>query len=121
VTITIDGEKLEPVPGQTVMSHGADRNLSVDEIAASSSSTMQPCRGTNLRSRFKQAVSTHPGYPSGGQRRRAEGRTLARRTVFTGVFKDPVTGRRRVRMLNVDGEGQGDLAGHGGEQRAVFG
>jgi uncharacterized protein (DUF427 family) len=32
LTITIDGEKLEPVPGQTVTAHGADRNLSVDEI-----------------------------------------------------------------------------------------
>jgi ferredoxin-NADP reductase/MOSC domain-containing protein YiiM/ferredoxin len=42
------------------------------------------------------------------------------RTVFTGVFKDPVIGPRRVRRLNVDGDGQGDLAGHGGEQRAVF-
>src|SRR3954454_3177963 len=42
------------------------------------------------------------------------------KTVFTGVFKDSVTGPRRVRKLNVDGDGQGDLAGHGGEQRAVF-
>jgi ferredoxin-NADP reductase/MOSC domain-containing protein YiiM len=42
------------------------------------------------------------------------------RTVFTGVFKDPVTGPRRVRRLNIDGDGQGDLGGHGGEQRAVF-
>jgi ferredoxin-NADP reductase/MOSC domain-containing protein YiiM/ferredoxin len=42
------------------------------------------------------------------------------RTVFTGVFKDPVSGARRVGKLNVDGDGQGDLAGHGGEQRAVF-
>jgi ferredoxin-NADP reductase/MOSC domain-containing protein YiiM len=42
------------------------------------------------------------------------------RTVFTGVFKAPVDGPRRVRTLNVDGDGQGDLAGHGGEQRAVF-
>ena len=42
------------------------------------------------------------------------------RTVFTSVFKQPVSGRRRVRKLNVDGDGQGDLAGHGGEQRAVF-
>ena len=42
------------------------------------------------------------------------------KTVFTGVFKDPVTGPRRVRKLNVDGDGQGDLAGHGGEQWAVF-
>ena len=42
------------------------------------------------------------------------------KTVFTGVFKDPVVGPRRVRELNVEGDGQGDLAGHGGEQRAVF-
>jgi hypothetical protein len=32
VTITIAGERLEPVPGQTVLPHGPDRNLSVDEI-----------------------------------------------------------------------------------------
>ncbi len=42
------------------------------------------------------------------------------KTVFTGVFKDPVSGSRRVGKLNVDGDGQGDLVGHGGEQRAVF-
>jgi ferredoxin-NADP reductase/MOSC domain-containing protein YiiM len=42
------------------------------------------------------------------------------KTVFTGVFKEPVSGRRHVGRLNVDGDGQGDLAGHGGEQRAVF-
>jgi ferredoxin-NADP reductase/MOSC domain-containing protein YiiM/ferredoxin len=42
------------------------------------------------------------------------------KTVFTGVFKDPVAGPRRVGKLNIDGDGQGDLAGHGGEQRAVF-
>ena len=42
------------------------------------------------------------------------------RTVFTGVFKDPVTGPRRVGRLNIDGDGQGDLGGHGGEMRAVF-
>src|SRR4051812_42000175 len=42
------------------------------------------------------------------------------KTVFTGVFKEPVTGPRRVRKLNIDGDGQGDVAGHGGEQRAVF-
>jgi ferredoxin-NADP reductase/MOSC domain-containing protein YiiM/ferredoxin len=42
------------------------------------------------------------------------------KTVFTGVFKEPVSGPRRVGKLNVVGDGQGDLAGHGGEQRAVF-
>jgi ferredoxin-NADP reductase/MOSC domain-containing protein YiiM/ferredoxin len=40
--------------------------------------------------------------------------------VHTGIWKDSVSGRRRVRRLNVDGDGQGDLAGHGGEQRAVM-
>ena len=42
------------------------------------------------------------------------------RTVHTGVWKDPVQGRCRVGRLNLEGDGQGDLAGHGGEQRAVF-
>ncbi|MER5398126.1 MOSC and FAD-binding oxidoreductase domain-containing protein [Streptomyces sp. NPDC002599] len=42
------------------------------------------------------------------------------RTVHTGVWKSPVTGPRRVRRLNIDGDGQGDLEGHGGEMRAVL-
>ena len=42
------------------------------------------------------------------------------RTVHTGVWKHPVAGRCRARRLNLEGDGQGDLAGHGGEQRAVF-
>ncbi len=41
-------------------------------------------------------------------------------TVFTSVWKEPVQGRRMVRRLNVDGDAQGDLGGHGGEHRAVF-
>lgn len=32
VEITIDDQKLEPVPGQTVLAHGPDRNLGVDEV-----------------------------------------------------------------------------------------
>jgi ferredoxin-NADP reductase/MOSC domain-containing protein YiiM/ferredoxin len=42
------------------------------------------------------------------------------RTVRTAIWKDAVHGRCRVGRLNLDGDGQGDLAGHGGEQRAVF-
>jgi ferredoxin-NADP reductase/MOSC domain-containing protein YiiM/ferredoxin len=42
------------------------------------------------------------------------------RTVHTGVWKNPVTSRCRVGRLNLEGDGQGDLAGHGGEHRAVF-
>jgi ferredoxin-NADP reductase/MOSC domain-containing protein YiiM/ferredoxin len=41
-------------------------------------------------------------------------------TVHTGVWKHPVQGRCRVGRLNLQGDGQGDLAGHGGEHRAVF-
>src|SRR6059058_3407562 len=42
------------------------------------------------------------------------------RVVHTGIWKEPVRGRCRVQRLNLDGDGQGDVAGHGGEQRAVF-
>ena len=42
------------------------------------------------------------------------------RTVHTGIWKWPVQGPQMVRRLNIDGDGQGDLAGHGGEQRAVL-
>ena len=40
--------------------------------------------------------------------------------MHTGIWKNPLPGRCRVGWLNLDGDGQGDLAGHGGEQRAVF-
>ncbi|WP_031520331.1 MOSC and FAD-binding oxidoreductase domain-containing protein [Streptomyces sp. NRRL F-5123] len=42
------------------------------------------------------------------------------RTVHTGVYKETVSGPRMVRRLNIEGDGQGDLGGHGGEQRAVL-
>jgi ferredoxin-NADP reductase/MOSC domain-containing protein YiiM/ferredoxin len=42
------------------------------------------------------------------------------RTVRTGVWKTPVTRRIFARRLNLDGDGQGDLRGHGGEQRAIM-
>ena len=41
-------------------------------------------------------------------------------TVHTAIWKEPSRGRRQVGRLNVDGDGQGDLVGHGGEQRAVM-
>src|ERR1700733_15016752 len=40
--------------------------------------------------------------------------------VYTAIWKQPVQGRVAVRRLNVAGDGQGDLAGHGGENRAVM-
>lgn len=42
------------------------------------------------------------------------------KVVHTAIWKQPVAGRCRVRRLNLDGDGQGDLQGHGGEHRAVF-
>ena len=42
------------------------------------------------------------------------------RTVHTGIFKYPVDGPVMVRELNIDGDGQGDRNGHGGEMRAVL-
>ncbi len=42
------------------------------------------------------------------------------KVVRTAVFKRPVAGRVMARRLNLDGDGQGDLAGHGGEHRALM-
>src|SRR5437016_119211 len=42
------------------------------------------------------------------------------KTVHTSVWKEPVQGRYLMRRLNVDGDAQGDLSGHGGEHRAVL-
>jgi len=42
------------------------------------------------------------------------------KTVRTAIWKSPVKDRSMVRKLNIVGDAQGDLGGHGGEQRAVF-
>ena len=42
------------------------------------------------------------------------------KTIRTGIFKEPIAGRAQVRTLNIVGDGQADLIGHGGEQRAVL-
>jgi MOSC domain-containing protein YiiM/ferredoxin-NADP reductase/ferredoxin len=42
------------------------------------------------------------------------------RTVRTAIWKNPVHGPCRVGRLNLEGDGQADLGGHGGEQRAAF-
>lgn len=38
----------------------------------------------------------------------------------TGIFKQPVSGRVMLRALNLDGDGQADLKGHGGIHKAVY-
>ena len=40
--------------------------------------------------------------------------------VRTAIWKRPAPGSRMARRLNIDGDGQGDLDGHGGEMRAVL-
>ncbi len=46
--------------------------------------------------------------------------TAKGKAVRTGIFKEPVNRRVQVRTLNIDGDGQADLIGHGGEMRAVL-
>jgi len=41
-------------------------------------------------------------------------------TVTTGIFKEPVEGRIKLRTLNLDGDRQADLTVHGGEYKAVY-
>jgi MOSC domain-containing protein YiiM len=42
------------------------------------------------------------------------------RTVTTGIYKEPVKGRVRLRTLNLDGDRQADRTVHGGAQKAVY-
>jgi MOSC domain-containing protein YiiM len=42
------------------------------------------------------------------------------KTVTTGIFKEPVQGRVRMRRLNLDGDRQADLSVHGGPSKAVY-
>lgn len=42
------------------------------------------------------------------------------RTVTTGIFKEPVADRVMLRELNLDGDGQADLIGHGGVYKAAY-
>jgi len=43
-----------------------------------------------------------------------------RKTVSTGIFKEPVAGRVMLRTSNLDGDGQADLENHGGVDRAAY-
>jgi ferredoxin-NADP reductase/MOSC domain-containing protein YiiM len=59
-----------------------------------------------------QLVSVNVGLP--------RNITWRGKTVHTGVWKNPTLGRVIVRRLNIDGDGQGDLGGHGGVNRPVM-
>ncbi|MCG9126559.1 MOSC domain-containing protein [Candidatus Poribacteria bacterium] len=41
--------------------------------------------------------------------------------IYTGIFKEPVSGTVMLREMNIDGDGQGDLKVHGGTYKAIYG
>ena len=43
-----------------------------------------------------------------------------RKTVTTGIFKQPLDGRVALRQMNLDGDGQADLVAHGGIYKAAY-
>ena len=43
------------------------------------------------------------------------------KTVYTGIFKEPISGAVMLRENNIDGDGQGDLKVHGGTYKAIYG
>jgi MOSC domain-containing protein YiiM len=42
------------------------------------------------------------------------------RVVRTGIFKSPVSGKRKISFFNVEGDEQADLRVHGGRNKAVY-
>lgn len=42
------------------------------------------------------------------------------RTVTTGIYKEPVSGRIAMHKLHLQGDGQADLSAHGGVDKAVY-
>ncbi len=69
-------------------------------------------RGVTNGNTMTRLLSVNVGLPRDIQWRE--------KTVRTGIWKAPVQGRCRVTKLNLAGDGQGDLHGHGGEHRAVL-
>ena len=71
-----------------------------------------PVRGSLVEIPAGQLLSVNVGLP-----REIEWKG---KTIRTAVWKELVPGRHNVGKLNVGGDGQGDLRGHGGEQRAIL-
>jgi MOSC domain-containing protein YiiM len=46
--------------------------------------------------------------------------SLKGKPITTGIFKQPVAGRVRMRSLNLDGDQQADLTVHGGIEKAIY-
>jgi MOSC domain-containing protein YiiM len=61
------------------------------------------------------------GYETGfGQHWTSPRSGVARRSVTTAIYKQPVAGRVALRKLNLDGDRQADLSVHGGEHKALY-
>ena len=116
VEVHLDGARLQLEPGQSVIPHGIDRDLTPDEATRQAAMTghavIRDSHGRGQRARAPVLLSVNVGMPRDVP--------WQGKTVHTGVWKYPVTGPVMVRRLNIDGDGQGDLQGHGGEQRAVM-
>src|SRR4029077_15895848 len=113
VSVQLDGTQLRLEPGQAVDSPGSHSGPHRRRgKQASIRRFKRDGRSPPQRSDMARLLSVNVGLP-----RDIEWKG---RTVHTGIWKDPVHGRCRVARLNLDGDGQGDLAGHGGEQRAVL-
>src|SRR5689334_14531352 len=95
----------QPAPVLTLDAYELEQQRKHDSGRAAPRERLTPDSGS--REIVGRLLSVNVGMPKNvGWRGKA---------VFTGVFKDPVVGPRRVGKLNVEGDGQGDLAGHGGE------
>src|SRR5262245_39285675 len=69
-------------------------------------------RAKPSRSRVMKVISVNVSLPRPIQLRGGE--------VLAGIYKEPVSGRIRVRRHNLDGDAQADLRVHGGEHKAVY-
>ncbi len=65
-----------------------------------------------LREQVMKIISVNVGLPREV--------LFGNRIVTTGIFKEPVEGRVKLRKLNLDGDKQADLTVHGGEDKAVY-
>ena len=78
----------------------SDRALAAKPASVGTRKRWRACFRSMSGSRATSRGRAKPSIPASGKRR--------------------CQGRRMARRLNIDGDGQGDLEGHGGEHRAVF-
>jgi MOSC domain-containing protein YiiM len=110
--IDTDGDALADVAFSFTFSELKDGRQTGTAYYATGSAAAAAAKATERNSPVPVLVSVNVGMPKDVP--------WHGKTVRTGVWKYPAPGPRMVRRLNIDGDGQGDLNGHGGEQRAVL-